>query len=112
MAATAIKLLTLSVMAAVAVVANRAITAAGAIPAAGARCAGFTDFPAAAGERVSYAALGTTVAEAGAAIAVGAAVEVDVLGRVITKAAGVTVGHALKAAGAAGQKIEILLIPN
>lgn len=112
MAAAAIKLLTLSAVATVALSANRAVTAAGAIPAAGARCAGFTDFSAAIGERVSYGALGTVVAEAGAAFTIDAALELDASGRVITKSAGVTVARALAAATAAGQMVEILVIPN
>lgn len=112
MAAAAIKLLTLSVVATAALTQNRAVTAAGALPAAGARCIGFADYAGAVGDRVSVGALGTVVAEAGAAFAVGTALELDALGRVITKATGVTVGHALAAAAAAGQMVEILLIPN
>lgn len=112
MAAAATKILTLSVVATAALSANRAVTAAGAVPAAGTRCLGFTDFPAAINERVSVGAMGTVVAEAGAAFAVGAALELDASGRVITKASGVAVGHALAAATGAGQLIEILVIPN
>ncbi|WP_157201380.1 capsid cement protein [Massilia sp. Root418] len=112
MAAAAIKLLTLSAVATAVLSANRAVTAAGAVPVAGGRCAGFTDFPAAIGERVSYGALGTVVAEAGAAFAVDAALELDATGRVITKASGVAVARALGAASAAGQLVEILVIPN
>lgn len=112
MAAAAYKLLTLSVVATAALSANRAVTAAGAVPSAAARCVGFTDYAAAIGERVSYGAMGTVVAEAGAAFAVDAALELDATGRVVTKSAGVTVGHALAAATAAGQLVEILVIPN
>jgi hypothetical protein len=112
MAAAAYKILTLSVVATAALIQNRAVTGTGAIPAAGARCLGFADVNAAIGERVSVNAMGTTVAEAGAAVAVDALVEVDAQGRVVTKNAGVAVGRALAAATAAGQQIEILLIPN
>lgn len=112
MAGSAIKLLTLSVVATAALAANRAVTGLGAVPAAGARCAGFTDFPAAIGERVSYGALGTVVAEAGAAFAADVALELDASGRVIAKAAGVAVGRALTAAAGAGSQVEVLLIPN
>lgn len=112
MAAAATKLLTLSVVATAALAQNRAVTGLGAVPAAGARCMGFADFPAAIGERVSVGALGTTIAEAGAAFAADTALELDASGRVVTKAAGVTVARALVPAAAAGQMVEILLIPN
>lgn len=112
MAAAAIKILTLSVVATAALTQHRAATGLGALPAAGARCLGFADVSAAIGERVSVATLGTAIAEAGAAFADDAALEVDVAGRVITKTTGVTVGRALGAAAAAGQMVEILLIPN
>lgn len=112
MAGSAIKLLTLSVVATAALTQFRAVNALGAVPAAGGRCIGFADFSGDIGERVSVGALGTTVAEAGAAFAAGAALELDASGRVITKAAGVTVGHALTAAAALGSQVEVLLIPN
>jgi hypothetical protein len=112
MAVAAYKILTLSVVATAALVQNRAVTGTGAIPAAGTRCLGFADVNAAVGERVSINTLGTAAAEAGAAIAVDALVEVDAQGRVVPKNAGVAVGRALTAATAAGQLVEILLIPN
>lgn len=110
-----IALLTLTVTASAALSANRGVTGAGAVPAAGANVAGFTRTSAASGELVPVDVLGTTIAEAGAAIAAGAAVEVDNLGRVITLAAGVKVGRMAPgqaAAGAAGALVEIVLIPN
>ncbi len=112
MAASAIKLLTLSVIATAALTQFRAVTAAGALPAAAGRCAGFADVSGAIGDRVPYGAVGTAIAEAGAALAVGAALELDAAGRVITRTTGTTVGQALQAATASGQAIEILLIPN
>lgn len=112
MAASCIKILTLSVVATAALSQYRAVTAAGAVPAAGARCLGVTDFSAPVGERVSVGVLGTVIAEAGAAFAIGAALELDAQGRLITKNTGVTVAHALAAATAAGNLVEILLIPN
>ena len=45
--------------------------------------------------------MGTTIAEAGAAIAANAAVELDGSGRVITKSAGVTVGRLMPGSVAA-----------
>jgi hypothetical protein len=108
--------LTLTVTAAAALSANRGVTGAGAVPAAAAHVIGFTrTSAAAAGDLVPVDVLGTTIAEAGAAIAVGAAVEVDNLGRVITLAAGVQVGRMAPgqiAAGAAGALVEIVLIPS
>lgn len=101
-----------SVVATAALTNARAVSAAGALPAVSARCLGFAKFDAAIGTRVSVAVTGSTVAEAGAAVALGAALELDALGRVITKATGVTVGSALGAAAAAGDRIEIVLIPN
>lgn len=112
MATSAIKILTLSVIATAALTQYRAVTAAGALPAAAANCLGFADVSAAIGERAPVGVLGTTIAEAGAAIAAGAALELDAFGRVVTKSAGVTVGRALWGATAAGNTLEILLIPN
>lgn len=112
MAAAAIKILTVSVVAAAALAQYRAVTNAGVLPAAGARSLGFTDTIAAVGERVSVGVLGTTIAEAGAAFVAGDALEVDAAGRVIAKAAGVVVARAMQPAAAAGQLVEVLLIPN
>jgi len=112
MAASAIKILTLSVVASAALAQNRAVTGGGAIPAAGARCLGFTDFPGAIGERVAVGVVGTTTAEAGAAFANETELEVDAQGRVVAKTTGVKVARALAPATAAGQVVEILLIPN
>lgn len=110
-----ISLLTLTVTAAAALSANRGVTAGGAVPAAGANVAGFTRTSGAIGELVPIDALGTTMAETGAAVAAGAAVEVDNLGRVITLASGSKVGRMAPgqaAAGASGQIVEIVFIPN
>lgn len=112
MAAAGIKLLTLSVVATATLTQFRAVTAAGALPAAGARALGIADFNGAIGERVSVGAMGTVPAETGAAVAAGAALEVDASGRLITKNTGVAVAHALGASAGAGQVIEVLLIPN
>ena len=111
MAAISFEVFSHSVVATAALTAARAVTVAGAVPAAAARCLGFAKFSGAIGERVNVAVLGTTVAEAGATIAAGAALELDASGRVITRSAGVTVGSALSAA-VLGDKIAIILIPN
>lgn len=112
MAATNKSVLTLSAIAATALGQHIAVTAAGAVATAAGRAAGFTDTSAASGERVPFTALGTAIVTAGGAIAVDAAVEVGTGGKVVTKSAGVTVGRALTAAAADGDKIEVLVIPN
>ena len=112
MAAGSFEVFVHSIVATAALVNARAVSAVGALPAAAARCLGFAKFDAPIGARVAVAVTGSTLAEAGAAIAIGALLEVDALGRVITRAAGVPVGSALQAAAAAGDRIEIVLIVN
>lgn len=91
---------------------RRGVTIAGATVAAAATALGIAQTDGSTGDAVPVNVLGTAVAEAGAAIAAGAALEYDASGRVVTKSAGVTIGRALAAAGAAGDDVEILLIPN
>ena len=113
MAAGSFEVFSHSVVVAVAIINARAVTAAGVLPAAAARCLGFAKFDQPTiGQRVNVAVLGSTVAEAGAAIPIGSALELDALGRVIVRAAGVQVGSALTAAAVAGDRIEIVLIAN
>lgn len=107
-----ITVLTLGVTAAADVLAARAINALGAVPVAGATSAGLTTMEAKAGTRAPYAALGTAVGIAGAAVAAGAALEVGTAGKLITRTSGVMVGRALSAAAADGDEIEVFLIPN
>lgn len=112
MAAASFEVFTHSVVATAALTTGRAVTAAGALPVAAGRSLGIAKFSGVIGDRVPVAVLGSTVAEAGAAVALGAALEVDAVGRVVTRTAGVTVGSALTAAAAAGDRIEIVLIAN
>lgn len=107
-------LLTLTVAAAGAIAAARFVTPAGAQAGADANTLGVAGFAAAAaGDKIPAVALGTAVVEAGAAVAAGATVKSDASGRAITwVTAGAKVGIALQAAGAAGEMIEVLLIPN
>lgn len=107
-----ISLLTLSVLAAAAITAERFTTATGTVPAAGANALGVAKSNAAIGETYPVEVVGTAVVTAGAAIAAGAAVEVGTAGKAITKASGATVGRALNAASADGDRIEVLLIAN
>ena len=112
MAAASFETFVHSVVATAALTNARAVSALGALPAVSARCLGFAKFDAAIGGRVSVAVTGSTVAEAGAAVPIGSALELDALGRVIVRATGVQVGSALTAAAAAGDRIEIVLIVN
>lgn len=114
MAASSASLLTLGVTASTALTAFRAVSDTGGLPAAAARCLGFVQQPVVSGDRAPVVVLGTVQAEAGAAIAAGAAVELDASGRVITKSAGTTVGRLMPGytAGAAGDIVEIMLLPS
>jgi hypothetical protein len=95
-----------SVIAAVAAaVAGRAIKYDGTLPAAGDRVQGVARADGAIGTRVPVDQLGLVEVEAGAAFVKGAELQVDALGRFITKAAGAKVGVAEEAATAAGQKV-------
>lgn len=106
-------ILTLTITAAAALSANRFVTAVGAVPAANAPCVGVTRTGAgASGDLVPVDVLGTTMVEASAAIAAGAAVATTADGRAATHASGSVLGRALTASSAAGQFIEVLLIPN
>lgn len=113
MAAGKTAILTKSVVATTALTQYRAVSHAGAVPAANGRCMGFANTSAAIGERAPVDVLGTTLAEAGAAISLGAQLGLDSSGRVVTYSTGAVVGSAaFSAAGASGDVIEILLIPN
>lgn len=103
---------TIGILAAAAITQGRAITAAGAVSTAAGNAVGIAETDAASGARVPVTALGTALATAGAAITAGAAVEVGTAGKLVTRSAGITVGRALTAAGADGDQIEVLLIPN
>ncbi len=105
-------LLTLSAVATVAIAAGRAVTQSGAIAPAAGRSLGVSRTSAAIGDRFPVDVDGTSIGEAGAAVALEAELEVDAQGRYITKASGKTVARALSAATAAGQMMEILLIAN
>ena len=102
----------LTVTPSAAVTKNRYLTIAGAVPAAGATALGPAYMDAAANEPVAVTVLGTAEVEASAAIAAGALVEVIADGRIVTRTSGVVVGRALTAATAAGDLVNVLLIPN
>lgn len=112
MSAQGAPILVLPVTAAVILTAHRFVTLQGAVPAAAAGNVGVADMDAAIADTIPVTVLGTKQVEAGAAIAVGALVETDALGRAITKAAGISLGRTLQAAVGAGDKIEVLLAFN
>lgn len=80
--------------------------------ASGAKALGVSQYPASVGDAFAVDVLGTTIVEAGGAIAAGAEVKAaaDGSGKAITRGgAGPIDGYAVTAAAADGQKIEILL---
>jgi len=108
-----IPLLTLTRTLSGTVAANRFVTAAGAQAGADAVALGVSRQGGVSGDLNSIDVLGTTIVEAGAAISDGDTLKADSSGRAITWAtSGAKVGIALQAAGASGQFIEVLLLPN
>ncbi len=107
-------ILTLTVTASGAIAANRFVTPAGAQAGADANTLGVSQLAASgAGVKIPVVVLGTAVVEAGAAVAAGATLESDASGRAVTWAtSGPKIAIALDAAGAAGDFIEVLTIPN
>lgn len=113
MSKQAIPLLTLPLLLTAAVTANRFVTPVGALAGADANTLGVARSDGAIAAQVPVDVLGTAVVEAGAAVAAGDTVKSDSTGRAITWAtSGAKVGLALQAATAAGQFIEVLLVPN
>ena len=88
-------------------------TLAGALPAAGARAHGVARYGGAVGDLVTVDIMGISLATAAAAVDKDAALEVTAAGKVQTKAgSNVVVARALEAASAAGDIIEVLLLPS
>lgn len=113
MSQQSISLLALTVALTGTVAASRFVTPAGAQAGADANTLGVTRTAGVSGDKVTADVLGTAIVEAGAAVAANATVKSDASGRAITwVASGAKVGIALQAAGAAGDLIEVLLIPN
>lgn len=109
-----IALLTLSVVAAEALLAHRFVAPGGTQAGAGVNTLGVAPDAAALGDTAAVEVLGTTIVEAGAAIAADAVIQADADGRAITKDAGVTVARMAPGAvaAAAGDLVEVILIPN
>lgn len=105
--------LVLTMVATAAITACRFVTAGGTVTVADANSCGVSRSAAAIGENFAYDAGGTTIVESGAAVTVNASVKSDSTGRAIDWAtSGVKLGQALQAATAAGQFIEVRLMPN
>jgi hypothetical protein len=113
MSKQSIPLLTLSILASGAVTAHRFVTPLRDQAVADENTLGVATTDAADGAALAVDALGTTIVEAGATITAGATLKADANGKAIPWAvAGAKVAVALEAASAAGQFIEVLLIPN
>lgn len=112
MAASSTNTEILTVVATAALTQFRAVSFAGAVPAAAANQLGVAQNSGAIGDSVPVVILGTAIGEAGAAITAGSLLETNASGQYITRSAGAIVGRALTAATAAGDQIEVLLIPN
>jgi len=105
-------ILTLSIAAAAAFAEHLAVGQDGNLAGAGLKMFGIGTTAGEAGVQLAVDVQGTTEATAGAAIAKDADLQVGAGGKLITKAAGVTVARAMSAAAADGDKIEILLLPQ
>jgi hypothetical protein len=105
-------LFALAVAAAAALSANTFITAGGAVATAAGNAFGVARTDGAIGDLVPTDVLGTAQVIASAAIAKGAFVQVATGGKAVTYSTGVAVGIALEAAAAAGDVIEVYLLPN
>ncbi len=103
---------TRTIRAAAALVGRRFVTLQGNKPAAGASALGVLCTNAVNGDYVGVDILGTAPVEVAAAITEGGLVQTDADGRAIPYAAGVILGRALGGATAAGEFIEVLLLPS
>lgn len=91
----------------------RFTTPAGAQAGADANTFGVARTAGVSGDKIAVDVLGTAIVESGAAFSAGATLKSDASGRGITWAtSGAKIALALEAATAAGQFIEVLLIPN
>lgn len=113
MSRQSIPILTLSAVAAGTIAASRFVTPAGAQAGADANTLGVCRQDAVVNDKITVDVLGTATVESGAAFSAGASLKSDASGRAITWAtSGAKVAIALEAAGASGQMVEVLLIPN
>lgn len=107
-----ISVLCLTRTAAATLAANRFVEVDGTYPTAGGAALGVTRSSAESGDLIPVDVLGTTQVEAGGPVAVGP-VKADATGRALTHdSTNVKVGIALSSATAAGQMVEVLLLPT
>jgi hypothetical protein len=108
-----LSLLALPAILSATVTANRFVTPAYAQAGADVNTLGVARTGGVLNDKVTVDVLGTACLEVGAAVTAGTTVKSDALGRAIPwVTSGAKVGIALEAATAAGQFIEVLLIPN
>lgn len=112
MPATKHPIYTDSIEAAAAIAENQAVGWDGNVASAVGAMKGLATHDADAGEFMAIDRLGTSIAIAGGAIAEGAELEVGAGGKLVTKAAGITVARAEQAASADGDRIEVYLLPH
>ena len=106
-------ILALSMKATGALTAERFVNQRGAQSGAGTSALGVARTDALVGTLVAVDVLGTAIVQTGGAIAEGDAVASDATGCAVVWAAGATqVGVAMQASAAAGQRIEVFLLPN
>lgn len=108
----AIPVLALTVEAVAALTEHRFVLQTGAACGANGAGIGVLQTGAEIGDAVAVTVLGTAILEAGAAVAAGANLQSDALGRGITATTGPVLARALDAAAAAGDKIEVLVMAN
>lgn len=96
-----------------AIAASRFVQLDGTQSAAGEYAAGISHYAGVAnGDYIPFTELGRDILEVGAAVAIGAAIESDAQGRGITKTTGITLARAVTGAAAAGEFVEVYMIPN
>jgi len=108
-------LLTLTVIATAVIAAETFVTYAGAVPTQGANVLGVATSAAKADDALAVDADGVAIVVSGGVFAAGAAVSTDAAGKAIAvpgSAPNATVGRALDASIASGQRVRVRLIPN
>ena len=106
-----IPVLVLTVVATSTVEMARAVDIDGTVTSAGDAMLGLSDTRGFNGDELAVDVMGTSTATAGAAITAGALLQVGNDGKLITKAAGITVARALTDASGDGSMLEVLLLP-
>lgn len=107
-------IMTLTILLAGTAAACRFISVARVQAGAGANTYGVTRTAGVSGDAVPVDTLGTTIVETGGALAAGALIESDASGRAVTQSTGAKAARLApgESASAAGQFVEVILIPN